>query len=418
MNGFSLLIIALFGSTPSAEVAYVAAPECPVASPALREYSVDYGHSIVEFSIAFAFSRVKGRFTQGKGTILYDSAAPGNSSITMIMESKSIDSGWPHRDEHLRTSDFFDADKYPTIEFRSRRLWRTQRGWMGEGDLTMHGVTKRITMPLRFVQPPVRSPESRWMVMNVAGEVRLARADFGITGGSTFNVWFTRARAATMGDSVDVSFEVEGYSPDAASQRPPVIQQWLDSIKLKGVESQITRFRELRKTKSAREFDAYLRGGDFVIRGLIGECRLPDAVRMSKALTELYPESHTARLINGFVLAVAGDTRAAAAEYERAKEIFRAPVRDPSEKFPQDDETWWYLDQLARTALEWGYAEQAVPLARTLKELYSSTARAHTTYGQTLALSRRSKDAAAAYETALQVDGRETRALEWQRRLR
>ena len=139
---------------------------------------------------------------------------------------------------------------------------------------------------------------------------------------------------------------------------------------------------------------------------------------MSKAITELYPESHTARLINGFALSVNGEKRAGEAEYAKAKQLFRPPVRDPNEKFPQDDDAWWYMDNLARTALDWGYADQAVTLARVLAELYPQTARAHTTYGQTLAFSRHSKEAAAAYARALEVDARETRALEWQRRLR
>ncbi|MFL5556996.1 MAG: YceI family protein [Gemmatimonadaceae bacterium] len=409
-------IMALAISAAAAAQSGAQAP-CARQSPALREYRVDFGHSIVEFSIKFAFARVKGRFTQGNGTILYDSAAPANSSITMILESKSIDTGWPHRDEHLRTGDFFDTEKYPTIEFRSRRLSQTQRGWMAEGDLTMHGVTKRITMPFQFLQPPVRSAESRWMVMNVAGDVRLARADFGITGGSTFNSWFDKARAATMGDSVDVSIEVEAYSPDAGTQLPPGVQQALERIKANGVQAQIARLQELKKTKTAAQLEPYFRGVDFIVRGLIGACRVPDAVALSKVATELWPESHSARLINGFVQSVGGDPRTAAAEYAKGKALFRPPVRDPNEKFPQVDDNWWYLDQLALAALEWGYIDQAVPLARVVAELYSGTARAHTTYGQMLAYAGETKAAAAAYEKALQVDERETRAIEWQRRL-
>ena len=65
----------------------LAAGACPSAPPALREYRVDFGHSIVEFSIKFAFSRVKGRFTAANGTILYDEARPANSSITMVLET-------------------------------------------------------------------------------------------------------------------------------------------------------------------------------------------------------------------------------------------------------------------------------------------------------------------------------------------
>src|SRR4026208_863215 len=152
MKRFSILVIALCAAAASASAAHVTTPDCHPTPPSLREYAVDFGHSIVEFSIKFAFARVKGRFTQGNGTILYESVAPERSSITMILETKSLDTGWPHRAEHLRTGDFFDTDQYPTIEFRSRRLWQTQGGWMAEGDLTMHGITKRITIPFQFLQ--------------------------------------------------------------------------------------------------------------------------------------------------------------------------------------------------------------------------------------------------------------------------
>jgi len=389
---------------------------CPSAPPPLREYTVDYGHTIVEFSIKFAFSRIKGRFTAGKGAILYDEKNPSNSSITMVFESKSIDTGWGNRDRHLRTSDFFDVEKYPTIEFQSRRLVQAGAGWVVEGDLTMHGVTKRITMPFEFLQPPVRNPTERWMVMNLGGTTRLARADFGVTGGSTYNSWFDRAKAATMGDSVDVSFEVEGYSPDAATQRPPAIDNWLDSIKTKGVQWQISRLTELKRTRSAEEFSRYYRGADLLVRGLVGTCRLPDAVALSNAMTGLFPSSHGAHLISGFVLDVSGDKSASSAAYAKAREVFRAPVRDPNEPFPQDDPEWWYMDQLARAALEWGYAEQAVNLARVLTELYPQTARAFTTYGQGLARTGDTRTAVTAYAKALEIDPRETRALEWKRR--
>ena len=348
---------------------------CPSAPPTLREYTVDYGHTIVEFSIKFAISRIKGRFTAGKGTIVYDEADPVNSSITIIFESKSLDTGWGNRDRHLRTSDFFDVEKYPTIEFQSRRLARTNKGWIAEGDLTMHGVTRRITMPFEFLQQPTRSPEERWMVMNLGGNTRLARADFGITGGSTYNTWFDKAKAATMGDSVDISFEVQGYSADAASQRSPGVEAALDRIRTSGVQSQIDRLTELKKTKTEQEFAAYFRGTELTIRGLIGMCRLPDAVALSKAMSELFPGLHSAHLISGFVLGLTSDTRGAAAEYAKGKDVFRAPIRDPNEPFPQDDGNWWFLDNLVRAGLEWGYADQAVQLARVLTEPSADTAR-------------------------------------------
>lgn len=391
--------------------------QCPTSSLPLREYRVDFGESILEFSIKFAFSRVKGRFNAGNGIILYDEAVPANSSITLVIETNSLDTGSPHRDEHLKTNDFFDVAQFPSIVFQSRRVSQTSTGWLAEGDLTMHGKTKSMTLPFQFTQAPVRSPESRWMIMNLAGAVRLARADFDIAGGSAHNSWFSKARAATMGDSVDVSYEVEAYSTDAASQRSPRIEQELEKISANGIQGYITRLRDMQRTKSAQEFAPYQAGLDLVARALVGACRLPDAVTLSQVVTELFPESHGARLTHAFLLDLRGDKRGAAAEYAKARELFKPPVRDPNEKFPLVDDTWWYADQLVRTALEWGYTKQALPLARTLAELYPRQARALTTYAQTLAAANDVRGAAAAYDQALHLDAGEAGALEWRRRI-
>src|SRR6476620_1688693 len=102
------------------------------AAPAPLVFNVDAGHTIVEFSIGFALGRIKGRFPQSHGTIVYDTGHVDRSSVSVVIESKSIDTGWPHRDEHLRTSDFFDVAKYPSIVFQSRRLRQSRDGWIAE----------------------------------------------------------------------------------------------------------------------------------------------------------------------------------------------------------------------------------------------------------------------------------------------
>lgn len=387
------------------------------AAPVLREYTVDFGHSIVEFSIGFAFSRVKGRFTNAKGTILYDDANPGNSSVTMVVEAKSIDTGWPHRDEHLRTDDFFDVEKYPAIVFQSERLTRTGDGWIADGRLTLHGVTKPVAIPFRFSRPPSRSPESGWMVINADGALRLARADFVILGGSTHNSWFNKARAATMADSVDISLEVEGYSADAASQQVGGVDAALERIRSNGVQSQIDRLKELKRTRPAADSAGLLNGGELVTRGLLATGRLTDALMLGDAVAELFPSATRAAAIHALALSMSGDKRGADREYARMQQIFRPPVVDPNERFPQDDVTWYYLDQLARTTIEWGRAAHGVPLARAIVALYPGTARAHTTLGVLLAETGDAKGAQAAYAKALEIDPRETRALEWRRRL-
>ena len=394
-----------------------AQPPQRAGAPIVREYVVDFGHSIVEFSIGFAFSRVKGRFTNASGTVLYDEARPAASSVTMVIDAKSIDTGWPHRDEHLRTSDFFDVEKYPTIVFQSERLVPNGNGFTAQGTLTMHGVTKDVAIPFHLLRPPTRSPESRWLILNTSGALRLARADFGLLGGSTYNSWFNQARAATMADSVDISLEIEGYSPDAASQRVPAVEEWLQRVRTNGVQSQIDRVRQAVKAATPAQLAGYESGADLVTRGLIASGQLADAVTFARAVTEIWPASTRLAAANALALSITGDQPAAVREYARMKQIFRAPVTDPNEKFPQVDENWYYVDQLARTAVEWGFSANAVPLARVAAELYPGTARAHTTLGYVLAVNGDAPGAAAAYAKALEVDPRETRALEWRRRL-
>jgi polyisoprenoid-binding protein YceI/Flp pilus assembly protein TadD len=412
-----VLAVCATGVTYARSVSVAQAPRpAPVAPHALREYTVDFGHSIVEFSVGFAFSRVKGRFTDAKGTILYDEADPSNSSVTLVIDAKSIDTGSPHRDEHLRTDDFFDVEKYPKIAFQSDRLTRNGDGWIADGQLTMHGVTKPIAIPFRFPRPPSRSPEAGWMVLYVEGAIRLKRTDFGILGGGTHNSWFTKARAATMADSVDILLEVQGYLPDAASQRAGPVEAALERIRSNGVQSQIDRLTEAKRTRPAADSQALVNGGDVVARGLIGTGRMSDALTLSRALADLFPTAPRAAAIHAVALSISGDARGAQREYARMKQLFRPLVGDPNERFRVVDDTWYSLDQLARTMIEWGQARHGVPLGRTLVELYPGVARVHTTLGVLLAETGDAKGAAAAYAKALEVDSGETRALEWRRR--
>jgi Flp pilus assembly protein TadD len=334
------------------------------------------------------------------------------------MEAKSIDTGWPHRDEHLRTSDFFDVERYPTITFQSDRLAPSGSGWIAEGPLTMHGITKRIAIPFRLVRPPVRSPESRWLILNVEGSVRLARADFGIVGGSTYNSWFNKARAATMGDSVDVTLEVEGWSADAASHRLPGVDAALERMNAGGVQAQIARLRSTKDTTRAERWPQYVHGQDLVVRALVSTGRTADAVALARALPDLFPGSTNARVVYGYALSASGDFAAAEAQYRVAKQEFKPPQPDPNEKFKQVDENWWYLDQLARTSIEWGRTREGALLARLISELYPNTAGAHTTYGYILAAAGETAAARAEYDRALALDPTETRAMELRRRLK
>lgn len=123
------------------------------ASPlfaATETFTIDKVHSGAEFKIRHMMSSVGGRFTDFAGTINLDRANPTASSVEFTIQAASIDTATPDRDKHLRSADFFDVEKYPTITFKSTKVakTRTKDTYDVTGDLTLHGVTKRITLPV------------------------------------------------------------------------------------------------------------------------------------------------------------------------------------------------------------------------------------------------------------------------------
>ena len=408
--------------------AFLAVPAVSLAqrqTATLDEYSIDVGHSIVEFSIPFAFTRVKGRFTDWRGTLLYDRSNPANSSVSVVMETKSIDTGWPHRDEHLRTSDFFDVDKFPRIVFLSDRIRTTPNGWIADGQLTMHGVTKPISLPFQVsTGAPQRSPDSGWLILSATSTTSMAHADFGIIGGSKYNSWFDAARAKTMGDTVAISLEIQGWFPDTISERNAGIDVGVARIKTGGVQAQIDRLRQARDSAQKGRtltgtpgpaWPAYYHGLDLTVRALVADGRASDAVALAGGMTSLF-STWSALVVHGYALAAAGNDREAAAAFALAKSRYTPPPPS-NEKFKQDDEDWWQLNQLVLSALARGQRRPALQVARLLAEIYPSFSRAFVTLGRALVANGDESAARVAFTTALRLDPFETRALEWSRRV-
>ena len=108
---------------------------------------IDRSHSEVAFQVRHLFGKVRGRFTEFSGEIHYDEAHPENSRVEAVVQAVSIDTAEPDRDKHLRTSDFFEVEKHPTLQFRSTSVKPKSGAFEVTGDLTIHGVTRRITFP-------------------------------------------------------------------------------------------------------------------------------------------------------------------------------------------------------------------------------------------------------------------------------
>ncbi len=125
------------------------------AGPALAEkYQVDPAHSSLSFTVEhLGLSEIDGRFTDFTGTLNF-SPGTNDGSVEFIAQAKSINTDVEKRDEHLRSADFFDVEKYPTLTFKSTRVTHlSEDRYQVDGKLTIHGVTKPLTTSVRIVGP-------------------------------------------------------------------------------------------------------------------------------------------------------------------------------------------------------------------------------------------------------------------------
>jgi polyisoprenoid-binding protein YceI len=125
------------------------------ATPLLAQtepWGIDKAHSNVQFKVRHIVSNVTAGFNDFDATINIDRANPAKSTVEFTIQAASVDTDNDNRDQHLRSADFFDVAKYPTITFKSTSVKpKSKTEFDVTGDLTMHGVTKRITLPVTFL---------------------------------------------------------------------------------------------------------------------------------------------------------------------------------------------------------------------------------------------------------------------------
>ena len=168
------------------------------AAQANDVYKFDQAHSTIGFSVHQFLGTTHGKFTKFDGKIDIDREHPENSSVTARIDVRSIDTGITKRDNHLRSPEFFAVEKYPEITFKSRSVKQTgpQAGDI-LGDLTMHGVTKPITLHVKLLTSPNETNQTRWSVTTDP----LKRRDF--------NLMFAQAAESVSGISQTVAINIE-----------------------------------------------------------------------------------------------------------------------------------------------------------------------------------------------------------------
>jgi polyisoprenoid-binding protein YceI len=217
-------------------------------------YDIDPQHSSVGFMVTILGAvKVRGRFGDYRGTMIYDPNHPEQSSVTAVVEAKSINTDMAFRDNHLRSPDFFAVDSFPTITFQSDRAEPDGHGFRVVGHLTMHGVTRPVVLPVHMSLAPVSRSASGSVSIGFECTVRLRRQDFGIAGTNRFNPGF-HPEISMISDSVEITIELfaqrAGYlDRPFPGLRPPSIADTVErTIDRAGIVEATTLYRMLRQS--------------------------------------------------------------------------------------------------------------------------------------------------------------------------
>lgn len=145
-------------------------------------YTIDPAHSSAQFIIRhMMITNVRGGFSSVKGTVEYDPANPGVTSIDVVIDASTITTLDDQRDAHLKSADFLDVEKYPMITFKSTKVTADADGDVSvRGDLTIHGVTKPVVLK---VEGPTAEGKDPWgnIRMGASATTKIKRSDFGLT---------------------------------------------------------------------------------------------------------------------------------------------------------------------------------------------------------------------------------------------
>jgi len=176
-------------------------------------WAIDPIHSDVSFTVRHMMvSKVRGRFSKFEGTIrLGDDFA--DSSVEASIDMGSIDTNNEQRDGHIRSGDFFDAATYPTMSYRSLRVRPSGDGYVVEGDLTLHGVTRAVDLALDlngFTKDPYGGTRAGF-----TATTEIDRKDFGINTNLPMD-----GGGAVVGDKVQISLEIEAILQGARTEMP------------------------------------------------------------------------------------------------------------------------------------------------------------------------------------------------------
>ena len=173
--------------------------------PSTTTWNIDPVHTTVEFKVRhMMITNVKGHFKPVSGVIAVDEADITRSHVEASIDAASVDTREPDRDAHLRSAEFLEVEKFPTLTFTSTRVTRDgERNLEVEGDLTIHGVTRKATF---LVEGPTAPGKDPWgnLRIGLSASTKINRKDFGLTWNAALETG-----GILVGDEVTITLDVE-----------------------------------------------------------------------------------------------------------------------------------------------------------------------------------------------------------------
>jgi len=175
-------------------------------------YEIDSAHSSAQFSVRHLMvSNVRGEFGKLTGTFSYDPKNLSASSVEATIDANTINTREAKRDAHLKSPDFFDTAKYPTLSFKSGKVWNANGKIQLQGDLTMHGVTKEVIFTL---EPPAEGKDPRGNVrIGAEATAKINRTDWGLKYNSVL-----ASGGVLVGEEVTITLNIEATRKKPAAK--------------------------------------------------------------------------------------------------------------------------------------------------------------------------------------------------------
>jgi polyisoprenoid-binding protein YceI len=168
------------------------------------KYTIDPAHSTAGFKVRHLMvANVRGEFSGVTGAVVFDPGAPENSRVEARIDATTIHTRDDQRDAHLKSADFLDVEKFPAITFVSRRIAGAGAEWKVTGDLTIHGVTREVTLDVEGPAPEAKDPWGN-VKSGATAVTRISRKEFGME----FNM-VLETGGVMVGDEVAITLEVE-----------------------------------------------------------------------------------------------------------------------------------------------------------------------------------------------------------------